>query len=104
MKQQQVKREKVAATSGDVLEEQIAKLRQLFPEVVFEEKIDFDKLKATLGAATESGPGRFSFTWAGKDDAIGAIRVCHKARRTGGGPRSHRRQIPCRIRLPGAAV
>ncbi len=75
MNQQRVKREKVPDTSGDVLEAQIAKLRSLFPEVVAEGKIDFDKLKATLGAAAESGPGRFSFTWSGKEDAIALLQM-----------------------------
>jgi adenine-specific DNA-methyltransferase len=70
MTQQKVKREKVSDTSGDVLEAQVAKLRSLFPEVIVEGKINFDKLKATLGGAAEAGPGRFSFSWAGKDDAL----------------------------------
>jgi adenine-specific DNA-methyltransferase len=84
MNQQRVKREKIPATSGDVLDAQIAKLRSLFPEAVAEGKIDFDKLKATLGAAAESGPGRFSFTWAGKDDAITLLQTP-----------SHGTLIPC---------
>jgi adenine-specific DNA-methyltransferase len=75
MTQKQVNRDKVPATSGDVLEEQIAKLRTLFPEVIVEGKIDFDKLRATLGATAESGPGRFSFTWAGKDDATALLQT-----------------------------
>jgi adenine-specific DNA-methyltransferase len=65
-----VKREHVASTSYDVSEGQVARLRELFPEVFVEGKIDFDKLKVTLGAAAESGPGRFHFSWAGKDDAV----------------------------------
>lgn len=36
MSQQKIKREKVANTSGDVLEAQVAKLRALFPECVAE--------------------------------------------------------------------
>ena len=47
-------REHVAATSGDVLETQKAKLRELFPEVVVEGKIDWEKLRVTLGAAALS--------------------------------------------------
>jgi adenine-specific DNA-methyltransferase len=65
----------VAATSGDVLEAQIAKLRSLFPEVFVEGKIDFDKLRITLGDAAESGPGRFHFSWAGKDDAVSLLQT-----------------------------
>ena len=79
MSQQKVKREKVADTSGDVLEAQIAKLRSLFPDVFVEGKIDFDKLKATLGGAAESGPGRFSFSWAGKDDALSLLQTPSRA-------------------------
>jgi adenine-specific DNA-methyltransferase len=71
--------EPVPATSGDVLAEQIAKLRKLFPEIFVEGKIDFDKLRATLGAAAESGPGRFSFTWAGKDDALTLLQTPSRA-------------------------
>src|SRR5579883_2733064 len=79
MNQQTIKREKIAGTSGDVLEAQIAKLRSLFPEAVVEGKIDFDKLKATLGGAAESGPGRFSFSWAGKDDALSLLQTPSRA-------------------------
>jgi adenine-specific DNA-methyltransferase len=71
--------EKVAGTSGDVLAEQIARLRTLFPEVFVEGKIDFDKLRATLGASVDSGPSRFSFTWAGKDDAISLLQTPSRA-------------------------
>jgi adenine-specific DNA-methyltransferase len=64
------KQEPVANDSGDALEEQIAGLRKLFPGVFVEGKIDFDKLRAALGGAAESGPGRFLFSWSGKDDAL----------------------------------
>jgi adenine-specific DNA-methyltransferase len=72
---QRPKIEHVGATSGDVLEAQVARLRELFPEVFVEGKIDFDKLKITLGAAAESGPGRFHFSWAGKDDAVSLLQT-----------------------------
>jgi adenine-specific DNA-methyltransferase len=79
MIEQKVERERVSTTSGDVLESQISQLRGLFPQVFVEGKIDFDKLRATLGAAAESGPGRFSFTWAGKDDAISLLQTPSRA-------------------------
>jgi len=72
---EKVQREHVAATSGDVLEAQIARLREVFPEVVVEGKIDWEKLRITLGAAAESGPGRFHFSWAGKDDAVSLLQT-----------------------------
>ena len=74
-RQQRLNIDQVGPTSGDVLEVQIKKLRDLFPEVFVEGKIDFDKLKTTLGAAAESGPGRFHFGWAGKDDAISLLQT-----------------------------
>jgi len=67
--------EHVPATSGDVLEVQLENMRRLFPEVFVEGKVDFDKLRATLGASAESGPGRFHFTWAGKDDAVALLQT-----------------------------
>ena len=73
--QRAVKQEHVASTSGDVCERQVARLRELFPDVVVEGKIDFDKLRITLGAAAESGPGRFHFSWAGKDDAVSLLQT-----------------------------
>lgn len=68
-------REHVAQASGDLVESQIARLREVFPEVVVEGKIDFEKLRITLGAAAESGPGRFLFSWAGKDDAVSLLQT-----------------------------
>jgi adenine-specific DNA-methyltransferase len=68
-------REHVATASGDIVDSQLGKLQRLFPEVFVEGKVDFDKLRATLGAAAESGPGRFHFSWAGKDDAVGVLQT-----------------------------
>ena len=62
--------EGVAHTSPDLLADQAAKLRDLFPECVTEGRIDFDRLRATLGEEIEGGPERFSFSWAGKPSAI----------------------------------
>ena len=69
-KRQSLEREHVATGGADIVEGQVGKLRTLFPEVFVEGKIDLDKLRATLGAAAESGPGRFNFSWAGKDNAV----------------------------------
>src|SRR5580658_1050371 len=79
MSDQGIKCERVPGTSGDILEAQIDKLRALFPEVFVEGKIDFDKLRATLGASAESGPGRFHFSWAGKDDALSLLQTPSRA-------------------------
>jgi adenine-specific DNA-methyltransferase len=68
-------REHMTAASGDIVETQIARLRNLFPEVFVEGKIDLDKLRTTLGASAESGPGRFHFSWAGKNDAVALLQT-----------------------------
>ncbi len=68
-----IPRESVAATSPDIKAEQIEQLKNLFPQVVSEGKIDFEKLREMLGDAVESRPERYSFTWAGKRDAIRAL-------------------------------
>src|SRR5687767_11723612 len=71
--------EKVAASSGDVLAEQAAQLKRLFPDVVSEGKIDWDKLRATLVDAVATGPERFSFTWSGKSEAIQLLQTPSQA-------------------------
>ena len=48
----------------------ILKLKQLFPEVFCEEQIDFEKLKLVLGAENFAGAGeRYQLDWAGKTAA-----------------------------------
>ena len=49
--------EKLDLSSASITEEQKAKLKSLFPEAITEGgKIDFDRLKATLGEAVDAGP------------------------------------------------
>ena len=62
-------RDPLPTLSGDVLAGQVDKLKALFPECVGEGRVDFDRLRATLGGAADDG-GRFRFSWAGKADAI----------------------------------
>ena len=48
----------------------ILKLKQLFPEVFCEDQIDFEKLKLVLGAENLAGAGeRYQLDWAGKTAA-----------------------------------
>ena len=56
--------------SEDILKENIAALRELFPEVCCEDKIDFDKLKQVLGEYTDDSAERYNFTWNGKGQAL----------------------------------
>ena len=53
-------------------QQQIDKLQQLFPEVVTEGKIDWQKLQATLGEAVDLGE-RYGLSWKGKGDVFATI-------------------------------
>jgi adenine-specific DNA-methyltransferase len=57
--------------STNINNEQIGKLRQLFPEAVSEGKIDWEKLQATLGKENiEFLNERYVLNWAGKSEAF----------------------------------
>ncbi len=55
--------------SKDLVKENIGKLKQLFPEIVTDGKIDFETLKEELGEFRETDDERYSFTWNGKSKA-----------------------------------
>jgi len=77
---------KLDLRSMDIIGEQKEKLRQLFPEVFTENKIDFEKLKLALGEAIEVGKERYGMIWPGKADcfkiiqssSIGTLKPCRK--------------------------
>ena len=58
--------------NDDLHQQQIDKLKQLFPEVVTEGKIDWQKLQATLGEAVDLGE-RYGLSWKGKSDVFATI-------------------------------
>lgn len=58
--------------NDDITNDQLAKLRQLFPEVFTEDKIDWARLKATLGEAVDLGE-RYGLGWKGKSDVFAKI-------------------------------
>lgn len=68
----------------EIAEENIGKLKQLFPEVFTEGKIDFEKLQQVLGEYVEDSNERYNFTWNGKGRALrlsqtpslGTLRPC----------------------------
>lgn len=76
--------EKVNLMSMNITEEQKSKLKQIFPYVFNEDKIDFDKLRLTLGEAVDEGRERYGMTWAGKSEcfkiiqqpSIGTLKPC----------------------------
>lgn len=61
---------KMDLKSKDITEEQKQKLKQLFPEVFTEDKIDFEKLRQTLGEEIEDEKERYELSWAGKSQCI----------------------------------
>ena len=78
--------EKLDLKSKNIAEEQKEKLKELFPEVVTEGKIDFEKLRLTLGDEVDDGEERFGMTWPGKRDcfkviqepSIGTLKPCRE--------------------------
>lgn len=68
----------------DIAEENIKKLMTIFPEVVTDGKIDFEKLKQLLGEYVDDNNERYNFTWNGKGRALrlsqtpslGTLRPC----------------------------
>ena len=58
--------------NDNINQQQIDKLAQLFPEVVAEGKIDWQKLQATLGEAVDLGE-RYGLGWKGKGDVFATI-------------------------------
>lgn len=64
---------KINLTSENITADRIDLLKQLFPEVVAENQIDWEKLRKTLGEDLDINGEKFNFTWAGKSKAIKAV-------------------------------
>ena len=54
----------------NILEENIKCLKELFPEIVTEGKVDFDMLRQVLGDYVEEDEYPYTFTWSGKGNAF----------------------------------
>ena len=65
--------EKLNGTSMDLVQENVKKLKEIFPEIFIEGKIDFDLLRQICNGGgvqnTESSKERYSLTWNGKSRA-----------------------------------
>lgn len=76
----------VTGTTPDIAQENIEKLKTIFPDVFTEGKIDFDKFQQVLGNYIETSSERYNFTWNGKSQALrlaqtpsmGTLRPCKK--------------------------
>ncbi|MEI6747163.1 MAG: site-specific DNA-methyltransferase, partial [Methylococcaceae bacterium] len=65
--------------SLDVFAEKLAKLRELFPEVLSEGKIDFKRLQSVLGEEAFFHKEHYELSWAGKSDARAQIQKATSA-------------------------
>jgi len=71
-------------SSMNIVQDNIQQLKQLFPDVFTEGKVDFDLLKSTLGEYLETNEERYNFNWHGKSAAkriaqtpsMGTLRPC----------------------------
>ena len=59
---------KTDGASVDIVGQNIERLKELFPEVFTEGKIDFDALREALGGYLDNRPETYSFTWNGKKE------------------------------------
>lgn len=70
--------------SADLIAQNLEHLKQIFPEVIKEGKVDFEALKDLLGNYTDTAEERFYLNWAGKANArreaqkrsTGTLRPC----------------------------
>ena len=65
--------EKFDLKSMEIMEGKKEQLKQIFPEVFTEDKIDFEKLKLVLGSDSETAKERYGMTWPGKSDCFKLI-------------------------------
>ncbi|MEA5050754.1 MAG: site-specific DNA-methyltransferase [Oscillospiraceae bacterium] len=87
---------KLDGRTPDLAEEHIEQLKQIFPDVFEEGKIDFDKLKQDLGEYVDDGSERYNFTWNGKGRALklsqtpsmGTLRPCEAESKNWGDTRN----------------
>ena len=76
--------DKINGASMDIVADNIAKLKEIFPEVFCEDKVDFERLQEVLGNYIENKEERYRFEWNGKSKAIriaqtpstGTLRPC----------------------------
>ena len=78
---------KLDLKSMNITEDQLKKLKQVLPEVFTEGlKVDFDRLRQTLGDAVDTDSERFGMQWPGKSEcfkiiqqpSIGTLKPCEK--------------------------
>lgn len=71
---------KVNKKSIDIRKNEIKKLKNIFPSVVQEGEVDFEKLKAILGKENISNEKSYGLSWAGKENVFKVIQKQSKTR------------------------
>ena len=61
--------------SLNIREDNLQKLKELFPDVFSEEKLDWEKLKATFSEDINFANERYVLNWAGKGDAFKTLQI-----------------------------
>lgn len=62
--------EKISSESLNVVEMNINKLKELFPNVVSDGKIDYDLLKSLFAGEIDESNEKYTFSWNGKNNSI----------------------------------
>lgn len=63
----------VELESNNIVDDNIEKLKKLFPDIVKDGKIDFDTLKLVLGEEIEKDKESYKFEWSGKTDCYKTV-------------------------------
>ena len=66
---------KLPLESANIVNENITKLGQLFPEIMADGKIDFDKLREVLGDSVDDGQERYAFTCLANETPFANLRL-----------------------------
>lgn len=80
---------KMNGESMNIIDSNVEKLKEIFPEVFNEDKIDFEKLQNVLGNYIDTEDEKYRFTWNGKMNAlrlsqtpsVGTLRPCKEESR-----------------------
>ncbi|KOA78100.1 site-specific DNA-methyltransferase [Clostridium botulinum] len=78
--------EKINGQTLDIVKDNVLKLKQIFPEVFNEDKVDLEKLSEVLGEYRDKGIERYNFSWPEKSKAVriaqtpstGTLRPCRE--------------------------
>lgn len=76
--------DKLDGETRDLIKDNVEKLKELFPSIVKEDKIDFEELELLLGEDINRNNEQYSFTWNGKTESTklaqkrstGTLRPC----------------------------